>query len=597
MPLFQAAAIGLLALIITPGYFFYFDVTPKLVVLLLATAVSLGEVATRRFRPQRAFSLLLALSLCSLAVSTALSPRPALSLFGSNWRRHGSATQAAVLLFAWIMIARGPHIVTVLRAVAAAGALTAIYGIAQYFGWDPLLPAAAYHIGEGVWTIVRPPSTLGYVSYFATWLLFVIFLSLALAAQETGVMARRLAQCCAALSLCAMVLTGTRAALLGAAAGAAVWLCWRGVRLPRRALVVGLTAFLAVLLAGAAFYYSTPGGQLRSRARWFAEDPWGGARPKLWRDSLLMGVARPLAGYGPETFTAEFPHWESVDLAQAYPDFAHESPHNIFLDALVAQGAPGLLLLAGFCAAGFAAAWRLRAKHRNTAACLAAALAAGIVSQQFTVFTIPTAVIFYTTIALAIGLARESVPTHNDAGSRVPLAIACSAVALALLYLAVRFAIADHSLGLAKRSLESGDVPAAAARYAESDRERLPGTASDLWYSRALLATGQLGALGASTAAGLRATQTAEDPFNAWYNLSVLYATRNDAAGAERSLRSAITANPNWFKPHWMLAQVLRLDSRLAEAEREAAVAARLNAGRNPEVARTLQEIRARLQK
>src|SRR5207249_11280964 len=99
-----------------------------------------------------------------------------------------------------------------------------------------------------------------------------------------------------------------------------------------------------------------------------------------------------------------------------YPDFAHESPHNIFLDALVAQGAPGFLLLAGFCAAGFAAAWRLRAKHRTTSAWLAAALAAGIVSQQFTVFTIPTAVIFYTTIALAIGLARESAmrnATHN----------------------------------------------------------------------------------------------------------------------------------------------------------------------------------------
>lgn len=609
MPLFQAAAIGLLALIITPGYFFYFDVTPKLVVLLLAAAVSLGEVATRHFRPPRVFSLLLALSLCSLAVSTVLSPRPALSLFGSNWRRYGSATQAAVLLFAWIVIARGPHIVTVLRAVAAAGALTAIYGIAQYFGWDPLLPAAAYHIGEGVWTIVRPPSTLGYVSYFATWLLFVIFLSLALAAQESGVMARRLAQCCAALSTCAMVLTGTRAALLGAAAGAAVWLCFRGLHtgshigwhINQRVLTAGLTVILAVLLAGAAFYYSPPGGQLRSRARWFVEDPWGGARPKLWRDSLLMGVASPLAGYGPETFTAEFPRWESADLAQAYPDFAHESPHNIFLDALVAQGAPGLLLLAGFCAAGFAAAWRLRAKHRNTAACLAAALAAGIVSQQFTVFTIPTAVIFYTTIALAIGLARESLPTqnerHNSTRSRVPLAIAGSAAALALLYLAVRFAIADHSLGLAKRSLESGDVPAAAARYAKYDRERLPGTASDLWYSRALLASGQLRALGDASAAGLRATQTAEDPFNAWYNLSVLDATRNDIAGAERSLRSAIAANPTWFKPHWMLAQVLRLDSRLAEAEREAAVAVHLNAGRNPEVARTLQEIRAGLQK
>ena len=77
-----------------------------------------------------------------------------------------------------------------------------------------------------------------------------------------------------------------------------------------------------------------------------------------------------------------------------------------------------------------------------------------------------------------------------------------------------------------------------------------------------------------SSAAGLRATQTAEDPFNAWYNLSVLYATRNDSAGAERSLRSAIAANPTWFKPHWMLAQVLSTRGNREEARAEAALAA-----------------------
>ena len=62
------------------------------------------------------------------------------------------------------------------------------------------------------WTIVRPPSTLGYVSYFATWLLFVFFLSAALPG--------RLAKVFAALALIAMLLTGTRAAFLGLLAGA-----------------------------------------------------------------------------------------------------------------------------------------------------------------------------------------------------------------------------------------------------------------------------------------------------------------------------------------------------------------------------------------
>src|SRR5204862_245938 len=87
-----------------------------------------------------------------------------------------------------------------------------------------------------------------------------------------------------------------------------------------------------------------------------------------WRDSLRMAAAHPLAGWGPEVFTAAFPHYESAELARAYPDFAHESPHNIFLDAFTAQGVPGLLLLFGFCAVGFSGAWRLRAGRRGVRA-------------------------------------------------------------------------------------------------------------------------------------------------------------------------------------------------------------------------------------
>ena len=41
MALCQAMLLGLIALIITPGYFCYFDVTPKVVVLLLGTSALL----------------------------------------------------------------------------------------------------------------------------------------------------------------------------------------------------------------------------------------------------------------------------------------------------------------------------------------------------------------------------------------------------------------------------------------------------------------------------------------------------------------------------------------------------------------------------
>src|ERR1051325_1966444 len=170
MALLQAVLIGLVALIIAPGAFFYFDVTPKLVVLLAGVAALCG-VSGMQSRPvHRWFSARLLLTLLSAAVSTALSPHPALSLYGSTWRRYGLVAQFAVLGLAWFASQTADRH-TILRGISLASAVTAIYGIAQYFGWDPLLPSSAYHIGEGVWTIVRPPGTLGYVSYFATWLL------------------------------------------------------------------------------------------------------------------------------------------------------------------------------------------------------------------------------------------------------------------------------------------------------------------------------------------------------------------------------------------------------------------------------------------
>jgi O-Antigen ligase len=340
---------------------------------------------------------------------------------------------------------------------------------------------------------------------------------------------------------------------------------------------------------------------MRSRARWFAEDPWGGARPYLWRDSLGMGMHRLPAGYGPEIFTAVFPRFESKELARAYPDFAHESPHNMFLDALVSQGIPGLLLLGGWCAAGFTAAWRSK-----NAGC-AAALAAGIVSQQFTVFTIPTALMFYVTIALATASSAKTLPDGGGSGlSRVrrPAAVAvpvCLALTcLALTYLALRFLVADHALERAQRGFNSGDGAKASAGYAAYQRWRLPGTAADVWYSRSSMNLAQKAAnpvvrfqaLIQAGAAGVQATKTAEDPVNAWYSLAILYAAQNDAGNTEKCLRAAIAANPNWFKPHWMLAQVLRVEARLPEAEAEAAAAVDLNGGKNAEVARTLEEIR-----
>jgi O-antigen ligase len=544
-----AVLIGSIALILAPGQLFYFDVTPKFAVLLAGVGL-LPLVGAPKV--DRRFSFLLLATVGAALLSVAFSTNRALAISGSAWRRYGLASQLAVLAFAMAVAATRNRRV-IIGGIAIASAIAAAYGISQYFGWDPILPAAAYHVGEGIWTIVRPPATFGYVSYFATWLLMAGFLSLTLES--------RAGYAVAGLCWTAMLLTGTRAAMAGLAVGLVVWLWRRGFRLPRRALVAGALC----VAAAAAFYFSPAGWNLRSRSRWVTEDRFGGARPLLWRDSLAMALRRLPAGYGPETFTADFArHAESPELARAYPDFLHESPHNMFLDALVSEGLPGLLSLAALCYFGL----------RRGGALEAAALAAGIVAQQFTVFTIPTALLFYVTLALCTAAPKES-------GKRQPIAVL---LILPLGFWAWRAVAQDHALELTRRALDAGNVQAAQSHYESG---------ADLWYSRALFSVAQrapdlrtrIAAMQLARSAAERATTTAEDPFDAWYNLAMIRAEVNDATGAEAALRQSIAARPNWFKPHWVLAQLL---GSVEEAQK----AVECDGGKHREVAETLEKLK-----
>src|SRR5579859_2503727 len=601
MAILLAATLALLPLILTPHVLFYWDITPKTVVLLVGVAIAL-PLGWREGRVRspvlRLLGWVLIAEAVSLGISTLFSTDPALSLGGSAWRRFGLITQVALLLFTWVVAqhtaGRADRVRHVLRVIAAAGIPVAIYGIAQYFGWDPLIDPAAYHIGEAPFTIVRPPSTLGYVSYFATYLLAVIFAGAALAMNEESRIWGPLGTAAGVLGTVALILTGTRAGLVGLACGALFLVVWLQPRIRARAIVAGLV----IVAAAAGFYLSPAGEMLRSRVRWFIEDPAGGARPLLWRDSLRMVETRWLAGFGPETFSMNFPRYQSAELARAYPGFYQESPHNIFIDALAGQGVLGLAGLAGLVAFGVNAVWKVN--DRRLAASLGGMLAAMLVSQQFTSFTLPTALFVYVTVALLAG--QASLPVQNAAVKNRPVVLGIySVVALIFLVFAGALVIADAALESVDRQIRAGKVQEAVALYEKFEPWQPPGMRTDLWYARAIAGGSErsknradvVAAGREAMAAAIRSTRNAEEPQNAWLNLAFFYGRQNDFPHTEHALRAAIQAAPNWYKPHWLLAQVLRAGGRVPEASAEAALAADLDGGKDPEVARTLAEIRA----
>src|ERR1035441_8898155 len=144
-----------------------------------------------------------------------------------------------------------------------------------------------------------------------------------------------------------------------------------------------------------------------------------------------------------------------------------------------------------------------------------------------------------------------------------------------------------------KRYFDTSELPSATAEYETYWFWHLPGTSADLWYSRSWMGVARSTheaavwqqAMAISEQSAARATDNAEEPFAAWYNLAQISALLDNYLATESSLRRAIDSHPNWFKPHWMLARQLRLESRLDEARKEAALAAELDAGHHPEVA------------
>jgi tetratricopeptide (TPR) repeat protein len=312
-----------------------------------------------------------------------------------------------------------------------------------------------------------------------------------------------------------------------------------------------------------------------------------------------MAARRPWTGFGPETFSVEFPAFQSLDLARAYPDFYHESPHNVFLDALTAQGAVGLLGFLALAIFGFYLSTRL---GRELRAPLVAGWAGLLVCHLFVVFIAPTAAYFYLWLAMLSGSATDQDPSEALKVRRRAWPVYAVAVTtgLVLAVYAIRLMVADAALATVRRAAETGQIEQAAQAYQTVLAWQPYGTGADLYYSRAMAELAALARLPNSRSlarsqaveAGKRAASSAEDRPNACYSLAALMAAQNDSAGAEQSLRNAIAAAPNWYKPHWTLARLLSLTGRDEEALAEASAAVERGGGRHAEVLDTLTQLK-----
>ena len=340
---FAVTPLGLLS-----GVFLSHDVMPKVILVLCGAAALLLLLPRWAGGIGRWFLWLAMAQVAVLVVSTLFSDQPLLSLVGTTWRRYGTVEQIAALVVACCVAARPERAQALWRAVSACAGVASVYGIAQYFGIDPFLEQRLYAI-DYLGGIVRPPATMGHAIYYSAYLVPVILIAVWQATQETQWGWRAPHGAVVALGPVAILLSGSRGALLGLAAGGIVLLVYRR---PSTKLI---GAAVGALLVVAAFVAFAPMGEsLRNRIRQWKDDP-GSVRLAVWRDSPGLIAKAPLLGSGPETFAGAFRKVESAELARAYPDFINETPHNIFVDAACEEGLAGLSILVGLFVVGLRA--------------------------------------------------------------------------------------------------------------------------------------------------------------------------------------------------------------------------------------------------
>lgn len=296
---------------------------------------------------------LILLFLAWVAVSTVLSIHPATAFFGKYRRFEGlySFIDYALMYFLVLQMADRPaRLRQLARTIFATGFLVALYGVLQYLGKD-FLQWGALPFEQN-----RAFSTYGNPDLLGGFLMFSLFISLGLVFSERNRWVRGLYWAGVLLNSVCIIVAFTRSAWVGT--------------------VVGVFFFIIIAIA--------------QRMKWIAED-WvfsGGAlagviwpivksmsasntndvmnfgkrvasifqfgegsaktRFEIWEAAWRGIKARPVFGFGPDTFRLVFPKYKPVEYVKdaGYLSVA-DNVHNYPLQLAVGVGVPGVAMLYG----------------------------------------------------------------------------------------------------------------------------------------------------------------------------------------------------------------------------------------------------------
>lgn len=419
-------------------------------------------------------------------------------------------------------------------AVAVAGALEGVIGLRDWtqtviFGGD---------VGWRIFGTMFNPNVL------AGYLLATIpagLVALVLAGRSSGRDDRpRLGLIGAGFALlvmgAALLLTGSRAGLIGAVLGAATMLVTTPIRVNRRTLVGVAVALVALMALAPPVRDRIVSAATQSHSalfRWYT-----------WRGTARMIAARPLLGFGPGSFELAYPQYAEAGFTR----MAHQTPLQLAAEA----GLPAVILMT--LAVALLARMLVRGARAGGPTAIEATAGVGALTalgvQNLADYTwyIPAVGI---TLSAVVGLALAAVRAAEDEAHTAPAARGpgwyWTGIALTLgVLIACTVGLRAQMLAARGRAELARGRYATAAGWLRQAAEIDPLDAEIL--ADLAQATAAAGPGGVQRAVELRLRVAELNPLQAgnYLALALLYQAADRDASALAAARRAVEVAPNW---------------------------------------------------
>jgi O-antigen ligase/tetratricopeptide (TPR) repeat protein len=351
--------IPLLPLVVSDNFFFPFITGKNFAFRILVEIALAGWIALMlidaRYRPRFSWTAaIFGLFVVWMAIADAFAINPA-KAFWSNFER----------MDGWVTLIHTFLLFLIVGSIFAADNLwrkwwytfLGVAGVICAYGFLQTAGVLAIHQGSN-----RVDASFGNSEYLAAYLLFTIAISVWIAFESKQKWLKWLLGIFVMLQIIVLFLTETRGAILGliGAIGLAaiLWLFEAGKNGRRAALgVLGVLVILVIIFFGfrnSTFISEIPG--VNRIASISATNSESVTRLTIWHMAIEGFEQRPIAGWGQEGFNYVFNKYYEPSLYAQEPWF--DRAHDIFLDWLVAGGAPALILFLALLVAAVVSIYR-----------------------------------------------------------------------------------------------------------------------------------------------------------------------------------------------------------------------------------------------